>query len=131
MPLCPLAGEDRGYAERALLIYDGIHYDPLVMEGLGGTFTQKIFPITDDSVLVMASHLAREAQQVHVHVDATTCILWMACKLHVCTCTCTCILYIIVLIGMHELHWRMLGNQSFKGPYLKAEVVEDVTGWLG
>jgi len=85
VPLCPLAGEDRGYAERALLLYDGIHYDPLVMEGLGGTFTQKIFPITDDSVLVMASHLAREAQQVHVHVhvhvDASTCILWMACEL--------------------------------------------------
>ena len=26
--------------------------------------------------------------------------------------------------------WLLLGNQNFKGPYLEAEVVEEVTGWL-
>ena len=27
--------------------------------------------------------------------------------------------------------WLLLGNQDFKGPYLKAEVIEEVMGWLG
>jgi len=27
--------------------------------------------------------------------------------------------------------WQLLSNQNFKGPYLKAEVVEEIMGWLG
>ena len=27
--------------------------------------------------------------------------------------------------------WKLLCNQNFKGPYLEAEVVEEVMGWLG
>ena len=27
--------------------------------------------------------------------------------------------------------WKLLSNQNFKGPYLEAEVVEEVMGWLG
>ena len=27
--------------------------------------------------------------------------------------------------------WLLLSNQNFKGPYLEAEVVEEIMGWLG
>ena len=27
--------------------------------------------------------------------------------------------------------WLLPGSQNFKGPYLKAEVVEEAMGWLG
>ena len=27
--------------------------------------------------------------------------------------------------------WKLLSNRNFKGPYLKAEVVEEIMGWLG
>ena len=27
--------------------------------------------------------------------------------------------------------WKLLSNRNFKGPYLEAEVVEGVMGWLG
>ena len=27
--------------------------------------------------------------------------------------------------------WKLLSNQNFKGPYLEAEMVEEVMGWLG
>ena len=66
------SGEDRGYSERALLIYDGIHYDPLVLEGKEGLVLQKLFAITEQWVLTKASELAREAFQV-------------------CVCVCVCV----------------------------------------
>ena len=44
------------------------------------------------------------------------------------TCTCmymyTCTLYMYVC-------WQLLSNQKFIGPYLEAEVVEEIMGWLG
>ena len=43
-------------------------------------------------------------------IDACTCI-------YVHTCTYVC--------------WNLLSNHNFKGPYLEAEVVEEVMGWLG
>ena len=38
-------------------------------------------------------------------------------NIHACTCQYVC--------------WKLLSNQSFKGSYLEAEVVEEVMGWLG
>ena len=32
---------------------------------------------------------------------------------------------------MYWICWKLLSNQNFKGPYLEAEVVEEVIGWLG
>ncbi|KAM4860881.1 ubiquitin thioesterase OTU1 isoform 1-T1 [Thomomys bottae] len=63
-------GEDAGYTKRVLLIYDGIHYDPL----------QRIFPdpdtppltifsSNDDIVLVQALELADEARRKRQFTD--------------------------------------------------------------
>ena len=40
-----------GFRDRALLIYDGIHYDPLVMEGVGGAVAQRLFSVSDARIL--------------------------------------------------------------------------------
>ena len=61
------SGEEKGYLRRALLIYDGIHYDPLVMEGEEGTVLQRIFHISNDGVLVQALELAKDAYEVGMH----------------------------------------------------------------
>ena len=53
------------------MIYDGIHYDPLVMEGVGGAVLQRLFPVSDGRILEKASQLAREAFQVR-NVDRFT-----------------------------------------------------------
>ena len=76
------SGEDRGYSERALVIYDGIHYDPLVLEGGNGSVIQRVFPVTDERILVKATHLARQAFQVCM------CVVLCVC---VCVCVCTCV----------------------------------------
>ena len=62
------SGEGEGFRDRALLIYDGIHYDPLVMEGVRGAVVQRMFPVSDGQVLEKASQLAREAFQVHFYL---------------------------------------------------------------
>ena len=54
---------------RALLIYDGIHYDPLVMkEGEEGTVLQRVFHISNDAVLVQALELAKDAYEVGIQL---------------------------------------------------------------
>ncbi|CAI8053835.1 Ubiquitin thioesterase OTU1 [Geodia barretti] len=62
-------GEGAGFRDRALLIYDGIHYDPLVMEGVGGAGGQRMFPVSDARILEKASQLAREAFQARQYTD--------------------------------------------------------------
>lgn len=57
-------GEDRGYLIRAFLLYDGIHYDPLVVEC--GATCQGVFPTGDDSVVAEALHIASEAFKVAI-----------------------------------------------------------------
>ncbi|XP_029428859.1 LOW QUALITY PROTEIN: ubiquitin thioesterase OTU1-like [Rhinatrema bivittatum] len=63
-------GEDVGYTKRVLLIYDGIHYDPLQRK-----FTEKdippltIFSCTDDVVLAEALELADEARRKRQFTD--------------------------------------------------------------
>ena len=51
---------------RALLIYDGIHYDPLVKEGEEGTVLQRVFHISNDALLVQALELAKDAYEVGI-----------------------------------------------------------------
>ena len=65
--VCVYSGEEKGYLRRALLIYDGIHYDPLVMEGEEGSVLQRIFHISNDGVLVQALELAKDAYEVGMH----------------------------------------------------------------
>jgi len=63
-------GEDVEYPKRIFLLYDGIHYDPLVMEPLDGSPTCKtVFPTSDDSVTVQALELAAECKNSRQFTD--------------------------------------------------------------
>ncbi|KAK2915390.1 hypothetical protein Q8A73_005984 [Channa argus] len=63
-------GEDAGYHKRVLLIYDGIHYDPLQKQTLGSDAPpQTIFSTTDDVILAQALELADEARRKRQFTD--------------------------------------------------------------
>lgn len=63
-------GEDVGYANRILLLYDGIHYDPLLLEPLDPARPPRtLFSTSDDSVLAMALEVAREAKASRQYTD--------------------------------------------------------------
>ncbi len=65
-------GEDQAFSERILLIYDGIHYDPLALEDFGsdtGRSLQTRFSTTDDAILLRAIELAKEAQSSRQFTD--------------------------------------------------------------
>ncbi|XP_064154896.1 ubiquitin thioesterase OTU1 [Anguilla rostrata] len=63
-------GEDAGYPRRVLLIYDGIHYDPLQRETPGPDAPpQTIFPAADDVILAQALELADEARRKRQFTD--------------------------------------------------------------
>lgn len=57
---------------RVLLIYDGIHYDALVLESADGLDRHTIFSTSDDEVLGMAQELAAEAQSSRQFTDVST-----------------------------------------------------------
>ena len=57
-------GEGKGYKERAFLLYDGIHYDPLVLCGASEEVLQTRFPVQEKNVVEQAVQLARDAYQV-------------------------------------------------------------------
>ena len=63
-------GEDCDYDERVLLIYDGIHYDPLKLDA----FDSSAPPVTrfstrDDDILRQALELAKEAKSSRQYTD--------------------------------------------------------------
>ncbi|KAH0618901.1 hypothetical protein JD844_018433 [Phrynosoma platyrhinos] len=63
-------GEDAGYAKRVLLIYDGIHYDPLERKIPNSDIPpQTIFSTSDDVVLAQALELADEARRKRQFTD--------------------------------------------------------------
>ncbi|XP_030231001.1 ubiquitin thioesterase OTU1 [Gadus morhua] len=63
-------GEDAGYRKRVLLIYDGIHYDPLQKETPGSDAPpQTVFAATDDVILAQALELADEARRRRQFTD--------------------------------------------------------------
>uniref|UniRef100_T1JAT8 Ubiquitin thioesterase OTU n=1 Tax=Strigamia maritima TaxID=126957 RepID=T1JAT8_STRMM len=63
-------GEDSNYQQRIFLLYDGIHYDPLVLiSPTGGETLQSLFSTSSDSVLVSALELAQEAQRGRQFTD--------------------------------------------------------------
>lgn len=63
-------GEDVGYTKRVLLIYDGIHYDPLQRKFLDPDIPPlTIFSSTDDIVLAQALELADEARSKRQFTD--------------------------------------------------------------
>lgn len=64
-------GEDKGFPTRAFLLYDGIHYDPLVRSGGGGVASpqQGVFPIGDSAVVQEALEIARKAKKARHYTD--------------------------------------------------------------
>jgi len=66
-------GEDMNYDKRIVLIYDGIHYDPVVLESLESatlnTRPQTIFKTLGNNILTMALELAQEAKASHQYTD--------------------------------------------------------------
>ena len=62
--LCIPVGQNRQYFTKALLIYDGIHYDPLVCNT--GKSEVTIFTVDDEQIATLALNMAQEAQKVCV-----------------------------------------------------------------
>lgn len=66
-------GEDEDYGQRILLIYDGIHYDPLFLESMDGTGQIRTkFPTSDAHILDKALELAKEAQASRQFTDVAS-----------------------------------------------------------
>lgn len=63
-------GEGEDYDFRILLIYDGIHYDPLMLEPLDPSQQiQTIFPTSNEDILKMALDIAMEAKSSRQFTD--------------------------------------------------------------
>ena len=63
-------GEDKNYPRRVLVLYDGIHYDPLILEPLvPGEPVKTIFSTKDDNVLAQALEIANESKQSRQYTD--------------------------------------------------------------
>ncbi|OQR76037.1 ubiquitin thioesterase OTU1-like [Tropilaelaps mercedesae] len=56
-------GEDENYDQRILLIYDGIHYDPLLLEFSDGSGIRTTFSTDDPMILASALEVAHEAKR--------------------------------------------------------------------
>ncbi|XP_022710121.1 ubiquitin thioesterase OTU1-like [Varroa jacobsoni] len=56
-------GEDENYGQRILLIYDGIHYDPLLLEYSDGSGIRTTFSTDDHMILALALEVAQEAKR--------------------------------------------------------------------
>ncbi|XP_054752093.1 ubiquitin thioesterase OTU1-like [Lytechinus pictus] len=61
-------GENNGYKHRIYLIYDNVHYDPLIKELEGGG-TETVFGVDDEDVLSQVLKLATEAQKSRQYTD--------------------------------------------------------------
>ncbi|XP_074645555.1 ubiquitin thioesterase OTU1-like [Tubulanus polymorphus] len=63
-------GENMNYSKRVLLIYDGIHYDPLVLES-DGKIVGFQFSTNDDKILALALEFAAQAKASRQYTDVT------------------------------------------------------------
>lgn len=65
-------GENRNYKNCIYLIYDNIHYDPLVLEsGSDNSGLKTVFSVDDDLVFAQAMELAQEAKRSRQYTDLT------------------------------------------------------------
>lgn len=67
-------GEDSHYSQRMLLLYDGLHYDPLKFQPLDdeNQSIQTLFSTENLEVLTLAEELAKEAKDSHQFTDTKT-----------------------------------------------------------
>lgn len=69
-------GEDSHYQQRMLLLYDGLHYDPLKFQPLDDSQPiQTLFSTDNLEVLHLAEELAKEAKQSHQFTDLKTLVM--------------------------------------------------------
>lgn len=65
-------GENSNYKHCIYLIYDNIHYDPLVLEsGSESSEVKTVFSVDDDFVFAQAMELAQEAKRSRQYTDLT------------------------------------------------------------
>lgn len=63
-------GEDSHYNQRMLLLYDGLHYDPLKFQPIDENKSiQTLFPTENVEVLTLAEEIAKESKQSHQFTD--------------------------------------------------------------
>ncbi|GIY79512.1 ubiquitin thioesterase OTU1 [Caerostris extrusa] len=93
-------GESEDYQNRIFLIYDGVHYDPLVMECEG--HIQALFPANDPGPLEMAMEIAREAKASRQYTD-------------IANFSVTCGICNVSLRGQDEMraHAKLTGHNQF------------------
>ena len=89
MLLC--TGCNKDYLNRAYLLYDGVHYDPLVFKQSDGRLKYR-FSADDDQYTLLALNLAKEAHKVRIYVH-DRCFMTGA---HV-VASCTVICYIVYI----------------------------------
>lgn len=66
-------GEDSHYPQRMLLLYDGLHYDPLKFQPIDENRPiQTLFPTENIEVLTLAEEIAKELKQSHQFTDLKT-----------------------------------------------------------
>lgn len=69
-------GKEGNYQQKMLLLYDGIHYDPLKFQPLDDNQPiQTLFSSDNTEVLTMAEELANEAKQSHQFTDIKSIIM--------------------------------------------------------
>lgn len=69
-------GKDSHYQQKMLLLYDGIHYDPLKFQPLDDNQPiQTLFSSDNTEVLTMAEELANEAKQSHQFTDIKSIVM--------------------------------------------------------
>ena len=76
------SGEGDKFERRALLLYDGIHYDPLVLMDGSGTTLQTNFPISNEAVLFEALDIAKQAHKVENTIYCVSLLCQMYDVLH-------------------------------------------------
>ncbi|CAH1784415.1 unnamed protein product [Owenia fusiformis] len=63
-------GEDQNYPRRILIVYDGIHYDPLVLDSMDDiTPVETVFSCSNNAILAQATEMAAEAKSSRQFTD--------------------------------------------------------------
>lgn len=77
-------GEDQNYAQRILVIYDGIHYDPLMLEPFDTSEPhQVVFSTGDANILCQAMEIANEAKSSRQFTNVNSFTLkCLICQTH-------------------------------------------------
>lgn len=95
-------GENFNYDRRVFLVYDGIHYDPLLLESADGRKITTIFSTEDEELVSQALELGHEAKSCRQFTDVNAFRL-------------RCLICQVIVTGQDEAvsHSRATGHASF------------------